>query len=300
MKAERRHELKHNVLADWMGERVEMLRPHAAGIALGIGLLLVIVLGSLWYFNGETSATSRAWSQYFDAFNGRQPQKVLQDLAAEQSGSKAAWWALAAVGDMNLGEGAALLHSDRSEAKKRLEVAEQAYKKVELSDDPMLKSRAQLGLAKVYESMCQPKEAKKYYEMVAAGAKNSAIGKAAAADAKRMDDARNIAFLDWFANQTPKRPAAFPGMGGNVPGLPNDLPERPDISLPKSLGLDIGSSNPAAPPPALPAPGGTTPAETPAATASPDAAKTSDAKPADVPAEAAKTAAPEAGEKKPE
>ncbi len=25
---------------------------------------------------------------------------------------------------------------------------------------------------------------------------------------------------------------AMPGMGGGIPGLPNDLPERPDISLP--------------------------------------------------------------------
>src|SRR5688500_18201031 len=81
MKAERRHELKHNELADWMGERVETLRPHAAGIALGVGVLLVIVLGSLWYFSGENAATSRAWSQYFDAFNGRELQKVLQTLA---------------------------------------------------------------------------------------------------------------------------------------------------------------------------------------------------------------------------
>ena len=274
MKAERRHELKHNELADWIGERVETLRPHAAGIALGIGVLLVIVLGSLWYFSGENTATARAWSQYFDAFNGREPQKVLQNLAAEQSGSKAAWWALAAVGDMNLSEGAALLHTDRTEARKHLEVAEQAYKKVELSDDQMLKSRARLGLAKVYESMCQPKEAKKYYEMVATADKNSAIGKAAAADAKRMDDSRNIAFLDWFANQTPKRPAPFPGMGGNVPGLPNDLPERPDISLPSSLGIDVGSANPAAPPPALPAPGGATPpADAPSEPAATDAAK---------------------------
>jgi len=299
MKAERRHELKHNELADWIGQRVETFRPHAAGVALGVGLLVVIVLGSLWYFSGENAATARAWSQYFDAFSGREPQKVLQNLATEQSGSKAAWWALAAVGDMNLSEGAAMLHSDRNEARKHLEAAEQAYKKVELSDDPMLKSRARLGLAKVYESLCQPKEAKKYYEMVAAAAKDSAIGKAAAADAKRMDDSRNVAFLEWFANQTPKRPAPFPGMGGSVPGLPNDLPERPDISLPSSLGIDVGSANPAAPPPALPAPGGAAPPADPQPEpAAPEAAKTTDAKPADAPADANKAAAPEADEKK--
>ena len=41
MKAERRHELKHNELADWLGERVETLKPHATGIAFGVILLFV-------------------------------------------------------------------------------------------------------------------------------------------------------------------------------------------------------------------------------------------------------------------
>src|SRR5256885_16183492 len=99
---------------------------------------------------------------------------------------------------MNLGEGAALLYSDRNEAQKRLEAAEKAYKQVEMSNDPLLKSRARFGLAKVYESLCKPDEAHKYYKLVADSEKDSAIGKAAAADALRMKDAREVAFLDWF------------------------------------------------------------------------------------------------------
>src|SRR5437879_12667618 len=130
MKAERRHELKHNELADWIGEHLEVVRPHATGIVLGLALLAVVVLGSFWYLSGESHAKSRAWSQYFEAFNERKPQKVLQNLATEQSGSKAAWRALEAVGDMNLGEGAAVLYSDRGEGQKRLEAAENANKKV--------------------------------------------------------------------------------------------------------------------------------------------------------------------------
>src|SRR3954454_11366472 len=152
MKAERRHELKHNELSDWIGERMEVLRPHASGILLGAALLVVLVLGGIWYFSGESQAAARAWSEYFSALNDRQPQTVLQRLATEQSGSKAAWWALAALGDINVGEGAALLYSDRAEATKRLESAERAYKQVEATDDPVLKARARLGLAKVYES----------------------------------------------------------------------------------------------------------------------------------------------------
>src|SRR5206468_935437 len=105
MKAERRHELKHNELADWLGERMEMVKPHATGILLGLALLAAIVLATTFYFSGETHASASAWSTYFDAFNDRDPQRILQDLATKQSGSKAAWWAQAALGDMNLSEG---------------------------------------------------------------------------------------------------------------------------------------------------------------------------------------------------
>ncbi len=303
MKAERRHELKHNELADWLGERMEAAKPHATGVLLGIGVLVAMVLASVWYFGGENVAASRAWSQYFDAFNDLEPQKRLQSLATDQAGSKAAWWAMSSVGDMNLAEGTALLYSDRKEAQKKLELAEQAYKQVEAADDPMLKTRARLGLARVYESLFKPADAIKYYEQVAAEEKDSPLGKSATDSVKRLKNSREIAFLNWFATQTPKRPSPFPGMGGGLPGLPNDLPERPNISLPTGLGLDsIGTGAPAEPPPAFPAPAGTTPGATPAETPAPDAPKADDAKPAEpaTPDAAKAPSTDAASEKKPE
>lgn len=319
MKAERRHELKHNELADWLTERVETVKPHATGVLLGIGVLVAIVLAISWYFSGENMAASRAWSQYFDAFNDLEPQKRLQSLATEQSGSKAAWWALAAVGDMNLAEGSSLLYTDRTDAQKRLDVAEQAYKQVEATDDIMLKNRARLGLARVYESTFKLEDARRYYEQVAASEKDSPLGKVAAENAKRLKDSREVAFLDWFATQKPKRPAPFPGMGGNLPNLPSDLPDRPNIGIPQGLGLEnLGTGTPAEPPPSFPAPAGvTTPSPdatvpnstVPDATV-PDATKAdtkpAEAKPGDVAPpsgtvpETAKPAEPGADEKKPE
>lgn len=293
MKAERRHELKHNELADWIGELAEGLKPHATGVLIGLAILAAIVLGSVWYFNLETATASRAWSQYFYAFNERDPQKVLHNLATEQSGSKAAWWALEAYADINSGEGAALLYSDRAEAKKRLEAAKEAYLKVEGSGDPMLKTRAQLGLGKVYESLCDPEKAREYYDKVATSQKDLAIGKAAAADANRMKDTREVEFLAWFEKQTPKRPAPMPGVGGMSPALPTDLPDRPTIPFPKLDLGNIGSSADVPPPPSFPAPGTVVPTTTPPDAAAPDAAKTGEAKPADTP-----PATPDTGEKK--
>jgi tetratricopeptide (TPR) repeat protein len=297
MKAERRHELKHNELSDWLGQWVEALKPHATGVLLGLVLLGAMVMGGVWYFSGESQTAARSWSRYFASFNEREPQKALEELAQQQSGSTAAWWALMSVGDMHLGQGAALLYSDRAEAQKHLEQAKAAYLRVEAAEAPLLKNRARLGLAKVYESLCQPDDARKYYEQVASNDKASAIGKAAAADAIRLKDPREIAFLEWFVKQTPKRPAPLPGFGGAIPGLPNDLPERPDISLPKNLGLDsIGATPPAAPGPSFPAPGiSPTPSDS-----VPTESKSGDAPAPAAAPEPGKPTVPDAVEKKPD
>src|SRR5207247_5627303 len=147
-------------------------------------------------------------------------------------------------------------------------------------------------------------EAYKYYKLVADSEKDSAIGKAATADAARMKDSREVAFLDWFRQQTPRRPAPMSGMGGNVPGLPRDLPDLPDIGLP-SAALDLGKIGAGVPPepaPSFPAPSATLPATPPAQPAAPDATKSGDTKPAEPPAATtpppAKAAAPDGSEKK--
>ena len=283
MKAERRHELKHNELSDWLGAQMETYQPHATAILLGAVALLAAVIGSIWYFGTEDSASAQGWSKYFAAVNDREPAKVLETLVSQRTGTPAAQWALQAAGDMLVSQGAAMLHTDRAEAQKLLQRAEASYKQIENATDPMLKSRARLGLAKVYESLCKPEEARKYYDLVAEANKNEAIGKAARADAKRLKDARQVAFLEWFAKQEPKRPAPLSGLGGGLPGLPSSLPDRPDISLPGGAGLSgaglsgasfgdaglggIGSAvPPSETPPAFPPPATTRPTPTPSRT----------------------------------
>src|SRR5688572_29038080 len=211
MKSERRHELKHNELSDWLGEHLASFQPHATAILLGAVAVFAAIIGSIWYFGGENSASALRWSRYFSAVNQREPMKVLEKLASEKTGSKADLWAHQALGDMQLSQGAAMLHTDRAEAQKLLQQAEASYKLVENAADPMLRGRARLGLAKVYESLCKPEEARKYYEQAAEANTSTAIKKAAEADAQRLKDSRQIAFLAWFAKQTPKRPAPMPG-----------------------------------------------------------------------------------------
>lgn len=248
MKAERRHELKHNELADWLGEWLEAYRPHATGISVGALVLVVIVLVSLWLISGANQSTTTAWTEYFRALNDREPEKTLEQVATTQVGSQAAWWALLGVADMNLAEGAALLHSDRPEAQKRLEKAERTYKQLLTSGDPQIQSLAELGLARVYESLCKPAEAAKHYQAVAERERETALGALAREGLQRVKNPREVAFLEWFAQQTPRRPSPLPGVGGAIPGLPGELPSRPDLSLPATEAP--ATETPATPSPA--------------------------------------------------
>jgi hypothetical protein len=297
MKSERRHELRHNELSDWLGEHLASYQPHATAILLGAVALFAAIIGSIWYFGSEDTAGAQRWSRYFSAVNQREPMKVLEKLASEKTGNKADLWALQGLGDMQLSQGAAMLHTDRAEAQKLLQQAEASYKQVEKANDPMLRGRALLGLAKTYESLNKVEEARKYYELAAEASTSKAIKEAAAADAKRLKDSRQVAFLDWFSKQTPKRPAPLPGMGGALPGLPGSLPDRPDISPPTGLGLDnFGAGLPTENTPAFPAPASSVPdATTPKTTvtdgAAPEGTPPATTTPADP--ESAKTEAPD-------
>ncbi|HZN36781.1 MAG TPA: tetratricopeptide repeat protein [Pirellulaceae bacterium] len=296
MKAERRHELQQNELADWLGEKIEALKPQATQIAIVVLAVVVLVVAGTWYFGTEDHASARSWSDFFGAMNQpRDSEKLLEKLSIDKPGTAPGMWAMMTLADTSAEQGGRAMFTDRPEAQKLLNKAETSYKAVEAAatHDPLLQSRARLGLAKVYESLCKPEEALKYYEQVAASQKDTAIGKSAAADAARMKNKEQVDLLAWFAVQTPKRPAPIPGFGGGIPGLPNDLPERPDISVPSitppsGLGLDnIGTGVPTVPTPEFPAPGTTTP---PAPTT--PQSKTGDTNPAEPKTEAPKADSP--------
>jgi len=246
MKAEKRHELEQNELADWLGEQIEAAKPYAPtiGIALVGGILVILLV--IYLVSSGGTASARAWSSYFMAFNQREPEVTLETFAKDMPNTPASLWAVQAVGDIHLSRGAMQLFSDREEAKKSLDKAEASLLQVEKeAQDKMLKTRARLSLGKLYETLCKPDDAKKYYEMAVADEGDSAIGKLAKRAVERLSDPRDVELLAWFAEQKPRRPV--PGFGpGGLPGLPNDLPERPDFSLP-GLGIpptDTGSAAP--------------------------------------------------------
>ena len=251
MKSAKRHELQTNELADWLGTQAEGAADYFWPVVGGVVVAFAAAIGIAWYITNQDSSAALAWDQYYQAFGEKEREAELKKVADNHPSSAAALWAQQSLADITLAKGANLMFSDRAEARAKLNEAETNYKVVlEKARDPFLLARAQYGMARLQETICQPKEAQKYYEKVAASEKDSPLGKAAARDAARMKKPETIAFLEWFAVQTPKKPV--PTGHGGIPGMPpfsvpNDLPERPDISLPGGLNIDSVKPPPADP-----------------------------------------------------
>ena len=239
MKAsEKRHELQKNELADWLGRHIEDVKPHFMPIMVISLVIVAAIVGVFIFWGGQSSAGASAWNSYFTSFSEREPEDALKKVIDAQQGNVAALWARQSLADIKLAEGDAQLFRDRKQAEESLAAAERLYKEViDANPDEMLLTRARYGLARVYESQCKPEEARKLYDTIAKAQGDAARGQAAAKNAARLSDERNVELLAWFANQTPKPPPPMTSPFGNPAGPGSDLPTRPDISIPDSLGL---------------------------------------------------------------
>lgn len=260
MKAAKRHELQKNELADWIGNHAEGAADYFWPVVAGVVIAFAAAVFITWYVSSQDATAALAWDQYYQAFSERDRESFLKKVAEDHPSSAAALWARQSVADISLAKGANLMFSDRPEATTKLREAETNYQEVlDKARDPFLLTRARYGMARCQETMCKPDEAIKFYQMVADSEKDTPLGKAAARDIERLKKPETVAFLEWFVKQEPKKPV--PTGHGGIPGMPpfqvpNDLPERPDISLPGGLNIDSVAPPPVTPGSSPAAPGG--------------------------------------------
>ena len=81
MKAERRHELQTNALADWLAKTIQKVQPHANTILIG-ALLVIVAIVAVVMLSGRSSGRSDgAWNEYFQATIYEDPEKRLKDVS---------------------------------------------------------------------------------------------------------------------------------------------------------------------------------------------------------------------------
>ncbi|MCE9556108.1 MAG: tetratricopeptide repeat protein [Planctomycetes bacterium] len=180
MKTQRRHELHTNVLADWLGRKMEAIQPYIGWVAAGALAIVLAYLGYS-YFNSRSEAqmlegwgaatkyggeaTSAVGANDTPGF--QDATKNLAKLVDEYSGTPLATFAEANLGDVNLYRGQMLMWTNRSEALQSLKEAVASYNSaIGSTKEPLLKNRLRMNLATAYEWMFQVEDAKRAYQQV--------------------------------------------------------------------------------------------------------------------------------------
>lgn len=239
MKSERRHELQHNELADWIASAAETIKPYQ-NIVLGVVVaVVVLMLGYTLWTRESLAQNSQAWEELSVALNGKLDQ--LPKIVEDYSGSEVAFTAQAILADQHLAQGCELLFKSKANGMDELSKAIVAYDAVrEGARTADLQQRAAFGLAKAKESKGDDqsiKQAEKLYAEVAAKWPNGAY---AAVAKQRADDLKRPAtlqFYDDFRKFDPK--GAFTGQPGDKPDF--DLNSLSPDASPASLDTTFES-----------------------------------------------------------
>jgi len=257
MKAERKHELQHNELDDFLIKAGHFFRENALVLGIAVAVLVLAVVVYVRMFAPRSMSTDAGlWQEYFKALSDRHDfgennvkqelQTFIDDQEKGHRDSEAAvLWAKLSLGNMNLSEGTRELFEDRERARDHLAEAQKSFESVEkhAGRNAELLDRARYGLGQVYESQGKAEEAVKYYKLVVKAAPESPLGKAAAKGERRLSLKSNQEFLAWFEKQTPIKkspagklpfepPSERPGFELEPLDGSNDAPITPGFKLP--------------------------------------------------------------------
>ena len=87
MKSERRHELQHNELADWLAKSAEAIKPYQNMIFAAVVVVLVGVVGYTVWSRMSAAQTTQAWDELSTAIesgNVAKLAKVIEDYPQHQ------------------------------------------------------------------------------------------------------------------------------------------------------------------------------------------------------------------------
>jgi tetratricopeptide (TPR) repeat protein len=230
MKSQRRHELQTNMLADWLGEWLGRIKPYQNAILATAILVVVVVLGFMWWRNRSASLAAEAWASV--RLNEDAPQ-AYEDVAQRFPKTPAGEWSAILAADQYLLIGAIQLFHNKAMAVQALGRAEGLYlKALQEGSTPMAQERATFGLARTLECEGRLDDAvKRYQEVVERWP--TGMFRAAAEDRIRDLGKESIKrFYDDFAKFNPKPPAKEAGPGpksklGPPPENPPDVPATP-------------------------------------------------------------------------
>lgn len=240
MKSERRHELEHNALADWLADTLEKIRPYQnvilGGLILVVGLVVAV---TLWRNMAHQQATL-AWEDYFQALQTGQPGD-LEDVADRHPGSEVAPWADTAAADLRLASGCNLLFSDKPSALFEVRKAIDLYLSVlQQTRERTLLERATFGLARAYEAQIDLEKAEQRYQEVVERWPDGPFGGVAKERLAALGQRSVRELADRFAKWEPQPAVSdLPDFPDSPPRFDLDaIPDGPVFTPKSDFGVD--------------------------------------------------------------
>jgi tetratricopeptide (TPR) repeat protein len=243
MKAKRRHELEHNILAQWIATWLKRMEPYWTHVFLGLLAVAVVYAGWSFLSHYNRQGTSGVWDK-FNLALFQDSLGELDGLADEHRGESVGHWAALVASEQRRITGSALMVRNRRLARDELRRAVEGYALViDKSQAPDLLQMALFGRARCYETLAGagPGEgdldkAIADYRRLAEIAPEGPYAAEAKRRAELLDTKKVREFYDKYAAHEPKPPVS-PSDFPSVPELPFDA-----SSLPDSL-RDSGISN---------------------------------------------------------
>lgn len=237
MKSERRHELQHNALLDWLLQTGEKSKPYANMLLLGVLLVVLAVLGYRWMSTSSASKEATAWDSVFQAI-GEDDTVQLDQAATDHPGTDAGQWAAVVAGDLQLAAGCQELFRTKATAAEKFTEAQESYKRaLEDSSKSAIRERATFGLARTYEAMAgaRPSQedltrAQEEYQKIVDNWPDGPYAKEAQARLHALGQSSTKEFYDALAKWEP-RPAITSPEGLDNLNIPFDG---------SGSGLDVG------------------------------------------------------------
>jgi hypothetical protein len=205
MKSERRHELHTNMLADWLADASQRVKPYQNGILAVVILVAAGVVIATWQSHRSAANAAQAWDSLGPVLTGPSQQN-LERATKQFSNSPAGHWANVLAGDGLLANGAMAMFSSKASAQELLGNAVNQYQAA-LKGDPQqgwISERATFGAARGLESLGRLDEAAKLYANVLERWPNGMFKTEAADRLKEVQKPNVKWFYDQFAAFNPK------------------------------------------------------------------------------------------------
>lgn len=214
MKAEERHHLEQNELADGVSRFMMAARPYTATAAIVAVVLIGAGLVAGYVSGAAAQKRQEAWDAYMAATSVGEFELVMQ----KYGDTSVAPYALLRIADFTFREGEGTLISDRSKAVQKIDEAIKSYEKLSRdSANPIVARQSSLSTGIAYETQGAIAKARQAYERTKTQFAGSPEADQAGKYLKRLDEPETKQFYERLASyQPPERKIDLPAPIGET------------------------------------------------------------------------------------